>query len=443
MRPDLPATPRGLPATVTSSAGARQSTLRENNLALVARTVHAATTPMSRADVAAATSMTRATASRLVDELLGAAILDESGRPDSPRRGRPMTPLVPGARIAALGLQVDVGILAARVINLRGETLAERVETGTFAGSDPAAVLARLGRAARAVLDDLPSGVRLAGAGLALPGIVDQSSGLLLHAPNLGWTHVRPAELLADLALAPDFALAPSLAPAFALVPALAVAPLPLAVGNEADLAAVTVAQLAPGQPSDLSDFLYLSGGIGIGGAAVRGGEVIAGRHGWAGEIGHVCVDPNGPPCGCGSTGCLERYAGSHALATAAGLDRTATAEHLAELVDAGEPRAVEAVNAAAWALGVALASTVNILDVSTVVLGGHLGRIARLLQPTLGDTLRRRVLAARWSAPETRVYPQFPAPAATGAGYQRLAAVIADPARWISAHGSTHAPGP
>ena len=102
-------------------------------------------------------------------------------------------------------------------------------------------------------------------------------------------------------------------------------------IGNEADLAARTVAESAPGRPGDLSDFIYLSGEIGIGGAVVVDGRGMAGRHGWAGEIGHVSVDPDGPACPCGSTGCLERYAGKDAILSAAGL---------AASVRSGRPRA-------------------------------------------------------------------------------------------------------
>jgi predicted NBD/HSP70 family sugar kinase len=75
-------------------------------------------------------------------------------------------------------------------------------------------------------------------------------------------------------------------------------------VGNEADLAAGAVAEIAPGRAGRLADFLYVSGGSGVGGAVVVDGEVHTGSRGWAGEIGHVCVDPAGPACGCGSTGC-------------------------------------------------------------------------------------------------------------------------------------------
>ena len=170
----------------SEETGARQSSLRSSNLALVLRTVCAADGPLSRADVAVRTQTTRATAARLVDELVAGGLLDEGERLALPRRGRPATPLLPGGRIGALGLQVDAGLLAARVLDLRGRVVAERVEEDDLVGSDPARTLARLGALTTALLAGLPAGLRLVGGGLALPGLVDVGRELLLRAPTLG-----------------------------------------------------------------------------------------------------------------------------------------------------------------------------------------------------------------------------------------------------------------
>jgi predicted NBD/HSP70 family sugar kinase len=384
--------------------GARQSTLRAANLALVLRTVCAAGGPLSRADVAVRTGTTRATAARLVDELVAGGLLDEGERLALPRRGRPATPLLPGARIGALGLQVDAGLIAARVLDLRGRVVAERVEEADLVGSDPAGTLARLGALATSLLDGATGELRLAGAGLALPGLVDGER--LLRAPNLGWSDLDAVDLLGGHL--PD-----------GLRPVL---------GNEADLAARTVAETAPGRPGPLRDFLYVSGQIGIGGAAVLGGRVVTGSAGWAGEVGHVCVDPEGPACRCGSTGCLEQYAGRHALLAAAGLPLdTPPAEVVAR---AGDTDVRAALDAAARALGVALAGVVNVLDLPAVVLGGHLAALAEPLRPPLEELLGRRVLSARWRRPVVAAVTGPPAAGATGAALRALADVLADPVR-------------
>lgn len=399
-RPDPPA---------VEPLGARQSTLRESNLSLVARTVCASPAPLSRAGVAARTSMTRSTVSRLVDDLVAGGVLAELEPPAVTGPGRPAIPLVPSSGLVALGLQVNASYLAARLVDLRGRVVAEHVEYDDLVGCDPRSTLGRLGAMSKQVLGQA-QGARLVGAGLALPGIVSSGSGRLLLAPNLGWSDLEPAAFLDDEAVGGT----------------------PLRIGNEADLAARTVAQVAPGRPGRLADFIYLSGEIGIGGAAVVDGQVMSGRHGWAGEVGHVCVDPDGPPCRCGSTGCLEQYAGRQALVAAAGLAPDATPAELAERLRSGDSRAKTAVASAAWALGIALAGVVNVLDIPAIVLGGHLGQISELLRPDLEQQLRRRVLSARWVALTIEPADGDPAPGATGAAQLELTAVLANPAKWV-----------
>jgi predicted NBD/HSP70 family sugar kinase len=391
------------------AGGVRQSNLRTMNLALTLRTVCAA--PLcSRADVAAATGMSRATASRLVDELVAARLVDEVDRAPLARRGRPAVPLAPGTAPVALGLQVDAGLVAARVLDLGGRVVAEAVDEGDFVGSDPAVTLTRLSVITARLLDDLPPGSLLVGGGLALPGIVDEAASVLLRAPNLGWSDLRPADLLDDV-LPED---------------------LDLRLGNEADLAARTVAETAPGRSGEHRDFVYLSGQIGIGGAAVLQGRVMTGTSGWAGEIGHVCVDPDGPACRCGSTGCLEQYAGRHALMAAAGLPLDAPPAHLVARVQAGDRAARQAVDTAARALGVALAGVINVLDIPTVVLGGTLGELTDSIRPELAEHLSRRVLSARWRQPMIEAADAPPAAGATGAALRAFTGVLTDPSRHL-----------
>lgn len=402
------------PAPRGPGAGARQSSLREANLRLVLSTVCAAETPLSRAGVAATTHMTRSTASRLVDELVAGGLLTELARPAGSGPGRPATPLgVARGTVAALGLQVNAGFLAAQVVDLSGATLAARVVAGDFVGSSPSQVLARLADLAREVSAQAAPAPRFVGARVALPGLVTSDPGTtLLRAPNLGWS---------DLDVAAG--LGPLLTPAGETIP--------VRLGNEADLAALTVATTAPGRPGPVADFVYLSGEIGIGGAIVLDGAVMSGRHGWAGEIGHVCVDPDGPACRCGSTGCLEQYAGRRALLRAAGMPHATPAE-LVEAVRAGDATARAALGAATRALGVALAGVVNVLDVPTIVLGGHLGQLADVLEDDLRDLLATRILSAGW-VPPAIASATDPTAGARGAALRELASVLAEPARWLA----------
>lgn len=368
----------------------RQSGLRESNLSTVLRAALSATDPLSRAGLATAIATTRSTAGRLVDELVAAGLLTESSAGHPVRPGRPGALLAAGPRFCALGLQVNVGFLAARVVDLAGSVVTERVVDGDFRDSDADTVLARLVEVAGATCAAVPDTKVLTGVGLAVPGIVSVDDRRLLYAPNLGWADV-------DLG-----ALSGRILPGHQL-----------RVGNEADMSAATVAAPAPGRPGPLRDFLYLSGEVGIGGAIVRGGRVESGSHGWGGEIGHVCVDLDGPQCRCGSTGCLELYAGRLALQEAAG-------------------RSDDAFHIAARALGVALSSVINIVDVPAIVLGGHLGAVGSRLFPGIEAQLRRRVLAAPWFVQTLHQGPVDSTVGASGAALGQLEDVIDHPARWL-----------
>jgi predicted NBD/HSP70 family sugar kinase len=334
-------------ARILASSGApvRQSSVRAHNLALVLRQVADSPEPISRAATAAATGLTRATVSALVDDLIAGGLLGEREPPPRTGAGRPATGLVlaPDGP-AGLGLEINVDYLAACVVDLSGTVRHRLVEHGDQRLNDAPtalAALARLARQAVAMTDDLP----LAGAALAVPGLVG-ADGIVRVAPNLGWQDVDAATLLrAELGL-------------------------PVTVDNEANLAALSELRAAGGTPS----FVYVSGEIGIGAGLVLDGELYRGVRGWSGEIGHVPVYPDGPLCRCGARGCLEQYAGVPAL----------------HLLDAGAEPALEV---AGTALGIALAGVINLLDIDTIVLGGSYAPLLPRLRAGIEAELRRRVL--------------------------------------------------
>lgn len=250
----------------------------------------------------------------------------------------------------------------------------------------------------------------VAGIGLAVPGLVDETRGVALRAVNLPWR---------DLALA-------------AVVGARL--GLPALLSHDVRAAAAAEAALGAGRASD--DFLFVAIGTGIGAAIVHGGRPFLGAHGRAGELGHVVVEPDGPPCGCGARGCLEAIASAAAIERgyAAGgggvggdgrageggggragagdgeSDRAAagaSAREVAALAQAGDPVAREVWARAARALGAALADAVALLDPGLVVVGGGLAEAgAQLLDPVAEELAARsrlgpppRVVAAELGA--------------------------------------------
>ncbi|MDO4242924.1 MAG: ROK family transcriptional regulator [Actinomyces sp.] len=406
-----PPTARGAARPRPDAASARQSSLRASNLALLATHVFASAEPVSRADVAAATGMTRSTASRLADELVASGLLAELAPVAGVGPGRPAVPLTPArGTFAALGMEVNVSRMTVRAVDLAGAVLSQAEVLDDFEASDPTVVLARLaGLIGEVLAAQEVRRARLVGAALALPGLVSHDT--LLRAPNLGWHEIDPRPHLAGV---------------------LQPAALGLRLGNEADFGALTVGRHRPAAAHAWPSYIYLSGEIGLGAGIVRDRRVMRGTHGFAGEIGHVQVDPAGPRCSCGNRGCLERYAGRRHVLAAAGLPETASPSRLIAAWGAGEPRAREAVSGAARALGAGLAAAINILDIPIVVLGGHLAPLAEVLGPELAAEIDRRVLAAPWAPPRILTAPSDQGDGATGAAWSLLEEVVADPASHI-----------
>jgi len=169
---------------------------------------------------------------------------------------------------------------------------------------------------------------------------------------------------------------------------------LPCAVANDADAAALGEARYGAGRGAAL--LLYLTVSTGIGGGVVAGGRLFRGARALAGELGHQCLDPGGPPCSCGRRGCLEALAAGPAIARSAGM---ADARAVAEAVARGEPGARAAWERAMGWLGIGVANAANIINPDRVVIGGGVAGAGELLLAPV-----RAVAAARCLDPELRV---------------------------------------
>jgi predicted NBD/HSP70 family sugar kinase len=375
---------------------ASQRTVRQHNRALVLGTV-ADAPRQSRAQLAVATGLTRATVSALVDDLLDAGLLAELS-PDRGLRGRPGSPLVlNGNGPAGLGVEVNVDYISACVLDLTGAVRRSSTEVVDNRRSTPAAGLRRaIGLARRVRAEAEADGLVVVAAAIGVAGLVS-ADGVLRRAPNLpGWRAV-------DLAGAFSEALE-----------------LPVTADNEANLAAL--AQLWFGHPL-LRDFALVSGEIGVGAGVVLDGRLYRGVRGHAGELGHVVVDPDGPPCGCGANGCLEQFAGQEALLRNAGV---ATGDELIGRPRAGDQRALDALSRAGTALGIAIAGLINVMDLPAVLLGGLYARLGEWLIEPIRAELGRRVASREWAPVEVRVASLGSDAAVRGAAGTVIKSVIA-----------------
>ena len=399
------------PPARSSGRAARQGGLREHNLSLTLQHVLNARGPVSRANISAATGLARATVSGLVDLLIEAQLVRELDLPPAAARraGRPGVPLAPArGTVAGIGMEVNVDYIGVRAMDIAGRVLFERVEINDFRHSDPDAVLDMLARiAGRAIAILSADGVRVAGTALALPGLVDRVTGPLRVAPMLGWRDVDVVGLITRHPVLDGF---------------------PPYLANEANLAARAEAHAR--RSRDRTNFVYVSGEVGIGGAIVLDGDIFPGRHGWSGEIGHMVVDPFGAR-GAGR-GTLEEFAGQDALMAGAGLDPSMPLAHLVQAAQAGDCAALSSLRQGAQALGIALANVVNIVDVSEIVLGGTFAPLFAFLHDAVSEQLERAVIFAPWSPILVSEARGGEYPAMTGAGLAVLSAVVADPGGWL-----------
>ncbi|MFE7134972.1 ROK family protein [Streptomyces sp. NPDC057638] len=392
---------------------AGRDTVRRHNLSLVLRAVRDAG-EITRAGVSARVGLTRAAISSLVEQLLESGFLSESGKTFSGQAGRPGTVLkVARTGVAGIGVEINVDYVSVCVVDLAGTDRVRLVEHLDNRGTPPGQVLHRAAAiAARALTSALEQDLSPVGVALAVPGLV--SDGTVREAPNLGWSRV--------------VAEAPFTAALAALCPGLPA--LPIRSENEANLAAL--AELWFGGSGRVRTFLYVTGEIGVGGALVLNGELLRGAHGYAGEIGHVVVAPDGPRCRCGSRGCLEQYAGQNALLRAAGVDGCGGADAVTELerrARAGDGRVLDALERAGLMLGRVLAGAVNLFDPDAVVLGGIYRELTPWLMPPAAQELCAGVVSGLWPAAGNRLRPASPAAdASRGAAALVVQDVLTDP---------------
>lgn len=362
--------------------GTNQEAIHRHNLGAVLRHVHRAG-ELSRSELGRATWLNRSTIADLTTALEASGIIERTLPVERLGKGRPsvgvrLTPT--GPFVIAVELAVD-RVTVAR-IGLGGR-LDARAHTAIGRGTGVEEVGGIVAGLVRRVVVDAPATAPLVGIGIAVPGLVRRSDGLVRLAPNLEWHDVEVRSVLLA-ALGVD---------------------VPVVVANEADLGVLAERELGAGRGID--DLVYISGQVGVGAGVISGGHPLVGAGGYAGELGHLQFDPGGLPCHCGSTGCWETAVGGHAIATAVGCPP----DEVGQLADhlRGPVEVTDELRRIGTDIGRGLASVVNAFNPQVVLLGGYFSSLyphvraevaaglaasalpaaveqVRLAQPGLGD---------------------------------------------------------
>ncbi len=365
--------------------------VRAGNLGLILRAVrrHA---PCSRAEVAAATGLTKSTVSSIVAELVDRGLLREAGAAAEGRVGRPGVMLeMDDSSIAAIGLEVNVDYLTIVALDLVEQELFSRHADFDARSAGPEGSVRQMAALlARSLTDPLLAERTVLGIGIAVPGLIDPVTGIVRYAPNLRWRDFRLGELL-SAALAEH-----------------GLDDVPVFVDNDANLG--VVAEHRCGHLAGTPGLIYITGEVGIGAGVLVDGVPLRGSSGYGGEIGHMPVTRGGPRCGCGRQGCLEALAGIAAILRRAtpdllpdgSLPGDAVARAVrvaAERAEAGDAHVLRVLRESGEWLGHGLAILVNLLDPRAVVLGGYFVQLAPWLLPACEAVLRDHIVAPRQDA--------------------------------------------
>ncbi|MFI2205707.1 ROK family protein [Streptomyces sp. NPDC020192] len=306
--------------------------------------------PLTRLEAGRRAGLSPAAVTKAVRPLLAAGYLAEGA--DEEARAAPGRPAslvrVNGERALFLGVKVTgtelIAVLADLCCRIR---LARR---RPLPDPEPGAALASIAGLVQELLAHAAeSDAPVAGLGIAVSGAVDRAKGVVRYSPFLDWYDVPLAEL------------------------AGMTTGLPVTVDN--DVRALTVAEQWFGAGAGLPGFALVTVGTGIGCGLVVHGQVVAGAHGVAGEIGHVVVDPAGPECHCGNRGCVEAIAGESAILARMA---EATDRHIADSAQAvalardGVPGAREVYARAGDAIGRGIATVANLLGPERVIISGE-----------------------------------------------------------------------
>lgn len=332
---------------------------------------------ISRAEIARRKDLSRSTVSEVVGQLLPTGLVTEGGPGESLGGRRPIMLHFEDDACCILGAEMGASHVAVALTDLRGRVLHWEHRNHPVR-TDPEGTRRIVTELCEASLATRPGArERLVGVGVAVASPVDPLHPFALSEVVLPvWKGQSGLEALGDT---------------------LGV---PVLVDNDANLGALAEYWWGAGQ--GVADFAYVKVGTGVGSGHVIGGELYRGSTGFAGEIGHLSIDPLGEPCICGLRGCLAMHVGSPSLVKRArtllaeypgsmleGVEVTMTAIEAAAL--AADPLALRVTREAAEYLGIAVAGMLNLMNPSVVIVGGGITGLGdRFLEP-LRETVRQR----------------------------------------------------
>ena len=343
---------------------------------------------ISRAEIAQRTKLSRSAVSNIISTLLDEGLVHSTGAGVSNGGRRPIMLNFNYSAGYVVGVDMGVNHLLTLVTDLEGNTLAEQSQAFKIDMGPERALPLLIERIQQILaLSKVPDN-RVRGIGVGVPGPLDHLTGTVVAPPIMpGWDR---------------FPLRQYLSRHFNL---------PVLIENDANLGAVI--EKWRGLAQGFQHLAYVKIGTGIGCGLVLDGKIYRGHRGSAGEIGHITITRDGPPCRCGSYGCLESMAAGPAIVNRARLAILAgrvtnlasypslddiTLTHIIKAAAEGDKLAQELFDDSGRYIGIALANLINLFNPGIIVLGGGVARAGELLTNSIHETVRSRSLLANYT---------------------------------------------
>ncbi len=347
---------------------------------------------IDRTRLAEATGLTGAAVTRIVQELMNAGLLADTGALDETGgRGRRRTGLeVAGNGGYVLGLGILAFNSSVALTDITGRTI-DTLAVEPSQISDPTQTLDEIAAAAKSLIEK--HGLRedrIFGAGAAIAGYLDRQGEIWERSPYLGWPAFNIRRSLSDR--------------------------LGLRIAVENVNRCIAVAESRMGCCRGAREILLVRAALGLGGAIISSGEILRGQNNQAGQIGHIPADPDGPVCSCGKRGCLNTLASGSAILNELGISNSSNGgpdqmegreRELRNVLSRSlenDTAAIGAISQAGDALAKHCASLVHSIDPQTIVLTGPLGRNSTYCDAFKAGLERRGVACEIVTAHETRI---------------------------------------
>lgn len=282
----------------------------------------------------------------------------------------------------AIGVDLGGTSIKVGVVSKEGK-IEKKISVDTLADGGPDIVIHQIKKGIDQVIEKYLK--QIVGIGIGSPGVVAAKKGMVEHPPNLpGWEKVPLGKIIEKEYKIDTF------------------------VENDANAAAV--GELIFGAGKGIDNFIMVTLGTGVGSGLIIDGKLYRGETGAAGELGHITIDYKGPKCNCGNIGCVETYVGNNYMVERVSAELGNHAESkIFELLDnnlgqlspkiicdaanGGDPYAKSVVIETGKYLGYGLASVVNLLDISKIIVGGGVAGFGKLLFDSIQDTIKERTL--------------------------------------------------